>query len=100
MALVAVRGFHRSLGTGKSLSFVRAPVFMPTVTIKVFHSLDNYRELVRTIRVQSTSGKALSGSRALKILHQQFPELSRISSLVRAIASNIGEPEEGLAVRI
>ena len=54
---------------------------MSEVTIKVFHSLDDHRELVRTLNVQADSAKALNGSRALKILRAHFPELGYIHSL-------------------
>lgn len=54
---------------------------MPAVTIKVYQSLDQQRELIRTLQVQTKSAKALNGSRALKILQSQFPELGHIHAL-------------------
>lgn len=56
---------------------------MPEVTIKVYRSLDQQRELVRTLQIQTDSAKSLTGSRALKILHAQFPELGHIHALIR-----------------
>jgi len=54
---------------------------MTLVTIKVFHAIDNQRALVRTIHIQPDSKKALTGSRALKILCREFPELGYVHSL-------------------
>ena len=55
---------------------------MPEVTIKVFQSVDQHRELIRTLQVQIESAKALTGSRALKVLRGYFPELGYIHSLI------------------
>jgi hypothetical protein len=63
------------------MSNVQDSTPMAEVTIKVFQSLDDHRELIRTIHVHTESAKVLNGSRALKILHAQFPDLGHIRSL-------------------
>ena len=54
---------------------------MTEATIRVFSELDGSRELIRTIRVETGSAKPLNGSRALKVLRSNFPELGAIYSL-------------------
>ena len=56
---------------------------MSDITIKVFHVLDEHRELVRTVHVKSNSGKALTGARALKALRREFPEIGYLHSLLK-----------------
>jgi hypothetical protein len=54
---------------------------MANVVIRIFQSLDQTRQLVRRIEVQTKSQKHLNGARALSILRREFPELGYIHSL-------------------
>ena len=56
---------------------------MSPVTIKVYQSRDEHRELVKTLHIDSDSHKALNGARALKILRHAFPELGYSHSLTK-----------------
>ena len=59
---------------------------MTDITIKVFHVLDDHRELVRTLHVKSDSGKALNGARARKALLREFPEIGTVHPLIKTAA--------------
>ena len=74
---------------------------MTEITIKVFHVLDQRRELIRTVHLKSDSDKVLNGARALKALRREFPEVGDVHALLKTdegwLCMHAIEPKETCA---
>ena len=82
MALVAVRGFRRSLGTGKSLSFVRqlSLLLKIKISISIYHRRKYPKTISKILNVTGILGASLIYSNAFCSTYDNFNDTHCIIS--------------------